>query len=155
MRTSTLVMGLILIGLLCVMSALWSCSEGLTPSDIAADTPAEHGGIRVYTASDTYPPDVGSITLKVENKSGSETAFGIEYNAEILQGDTWYKLPFKDVITIPDIAMIVGNGETGELKIDLTLLANKLSPGTYRIIKNVSGTTLTAVFKVETNAIGE
>jgi len=155
MRISTLVMGVILFGLLCVMAALWSCDGGLSPSNIASDLPAELDGIRIYTASEAYPPDAGTITLIIENKTGSEIAYGLEWSAEVKRGETWYKLPFVEPVTIPDIARTVSDGEAGSLTVDLSTLDFKLTPGNYRIIKNVSGVTLAAEFKVEENAAGE
>ena len=100
MRTSTLVMGVILFGLLCVMAALWSCDGGLSPSNIASDLPAELDGIRIYTASEAYPPDAGTITLIIENKTGSEIAYGLEWSAEVKRGETCINA-FVEPVTMP------------------------------------------------------
>jgi len=148
-RTSTLLMDIFLIGLLCVMSALWSCSSGLPPSSVPADTPAEHGGIRIYTKSEVYSTGTSFIELIIENTSGGEIAFGLEWSAEVKLGDRWYKLPFKEPITIPDIARTVSSGESGSLNIDLSTLDFKIEAGTYRIVKSVGDVTLAAEFKVE------
>lgn len=156
MRTQTLVMGLILFGLLCIMAALWSCSGvELTPSTIRADTPSEAGGVRIYTASDTYPVGVDSVTLQIENKSGGEIAFGLEWRAEVNRAGTWYKIPIRSLITIPDIARFVYDGDTGNLTLDLSWLDYNFTEGHYRIIKDIGGTTLAAEFEIDKNSPGE
>jgi hypothetical protein len=151
MRTQTLVMSLILFGLLCVMSALWSCSDGLPPSQTAADTPSEAGGVRIYTASDKYPVGVDSVTLQIENKSGGEVAFGLEWRAEVNRAGTWYKIPIKSQITIPDIARFASDGDTGSLALDFSWLDYNLNEGHYRIVKDIGGTTLAAEFEITKN----
>lgn len=155
MRTSTLVMGVILLVLMLIMAALWSCADGLAPSTVAADTPSEQDGIGIYTASQAYPPDTGIITLVIENKSGGEIAYGLEWNVEVKRGESWYKIPFREPVTIPDIAMVVKDGETGSLTVDISTLDYRFTPGTYRLVKNVGGVTLAAEFKIEENAAGE
>jgi hypothetical protein len=156
MRTQTFVMGLILFGLLCVMAALWSCSGvELIPSTIGADTPSEAGGIKIYTGADKYPHGNEYITLYIENKSAGEIAFGLEWRAEVNLGGTWYQLPFKEQMTIPDIAQVVAAGETGGIKVDLSALDYEITEGLYRIVKNIGGTTLAAQFEIDKNSPGE
>ena len=137
------------------MAALWSCDGGLSPSNIASDLPAELDGIRIYTASEAYPPDAGTITLIIENKTGSEIAYGLEWSAEVKRGETWYKLPFVEPSRYPTSPGQSRTVKQATLTVDLSTLDFKITPGNYRIIKNVSGVTLAAEFKVEENAAGE
>ena len=57
MKLQTLVMAIILVGLLCVASALWSCGASLVPSETGDTAVASGGGITVHTLLKAYPPD--------------------------------------------------------------------------------------------------
>ena len=86
------------------------------------------------------------ISYVVENTGVDSVSFGENYSIEILNGNDWYKIPFKDNIAFTLQTVALGHGGKYEHKIYLSMLKYKLSKGKYRAINNFwSSTSKTTV----------
>lgn|GEM_PF-1003514 len=151
-KLQTLIIAVILVGLLCLMSLLWSCRAALIPSAIGDSAVSDASGVTVYTQSGSYPSDTKEIDLYIYNHTGGEIAFGIDWELEVKQGDSWYMIPFKDGVEWIELAQTVADSETGKITVDLSKLDYSLATGKYRVIKNINGSYYTAEFTVDDNA---
>lgn len=107
-------------------------------------------GVTMEIEKASYPTDVEVITVAITNKTVEELFYGIAFNVEYLDGNDWVVFPFKEEMAWIEIALLLESGATNTEEIDMTLLQNNFEPGTYRIIKDIAGKTLTAEFKIET-----
>lgn len=151
-KLQALVMALILAGLLCTMSALWSCEAVLAPSDVGASAASEANGVTVYTQAGSYPTGTSAICLYIYNHTGSDITFGADWKLEVEKGDSWFTVPFKEEIAWPELAQSVADGVTGKLTVDLSYLDYKLTEGKYRVVKDINDSHYAAEFALDNKA---
>lgn len=87
----------------------------------------------VYITIDSIDESGDHPTLKVtwHNETEDTVLFGLGYTIEYLDGEEWKNIQITD-FAIPEIACILGAGESGEQSYT-TKYFNMLRPGTYRI----------------------
>lgn len=77
-------------------------------------------------------------TFKIENLSSETLYYGEPYHLETKENENWYVVePLKEA-TFNMPLYILGKGESIDLEIDWSYLYGDLSPGEYRLVKDVS-----------------
>lgn len=107
-------------------------------------------GATMETEKESYPANVEVITLEIINKTVEEIFYGVAFSVEYRDGNEWVVFPFEEEMAWIEIALILEPGATNKEEIDMTLLQHDFEPGTYRIVKDIAGKTLTAEFEIET-----
>ena len=107
-------------------------------------------GVTMETEKASYPSDVEVITVAITNKTIEELFYGVAYSVEYLDGNDWVIFPFEEERAWIEIALLLEPDATNMEEIDMTLLQHNLEPGTYRIVKDIAGETITAQFEIET-----
>ena len=107
-------------------------------------------GVTMETEEASYPTDVEVMTVTITNKTIEELYYGVAFSVEYLDGNDWVVFPFEEEMAWIEIALPLDADTTNTEEIDMTLLQDNLEPGTYRIIKDIAGKTLTAEFEIET-----
>ncbi|MGP6147420.1 immunoglobulin-like domain-containing protein [Jeotgalibaca sp. A122] len=106
-------------------------------------------GVTMQTAEPSYPTDIESIAVTITNKSEAELFYGVAFSVEYLDGNEWVIFPFEDEMAWIEIALILEPDATNTEELNMTLLKHDFEPGSYRIIKDIAGETLTAEFEIE------
>ena len=78
-----------------------------------------------------------SGTITIQNNSGSEVVFGLEYSIQKYENGQWTTLT-SNPVAIPAVAVGVLNGGTYTNKLDWAASYGSLPQGTYRVVKKLS-----------------
>lgn len=106
-------------------------------------------GVTMRTAEPGYPADVETIELTIENESDEELFYGVAFSVEYLDDGEWVIFPFEDEMAWIEIALMLEPGGSNTEELNMTLFKYDFEPGTYRVIKEIAGETLTAEFEIE------
>lgn len=107
--------------------------------------------IRMKTEKEVYPIGVEYINLVIE--SDSEFGFDTYFEVEKKNEGAWVKLPLnlnaasQDIFYTVDLNPDTNTARTNTM-IELNYLQDKLTSGSYRIIKKIENQTVYAEFKV-------
>lgn len=78
-----------------------------------------------------------SGTIVIENNSGTDVTFGLDYTIEKYENGQWSKLA-SNPVAIPAIAAVVFSGGTYTSNLSWADMYGSLSQGTYRVVKQVT-----------------
>jgi uncharacterized protein involved in tolerance to divalent cations len=92
--------------------------------------------VSMKTNKDTYSTSLKEITVVINYEGNKDIAFGLVYEMEKLEGDTWYKIPFDESTAFREIAIMLRSHESYEQKIAIEDLDYTFPKGRYRVIKN-------------------
>lgn len=79
-----------------------------------------------------------TMTIVITNESEIQYEYGVGYDLEIKEGNSWYVVSPKYELDNILIAYTINPGETREININLASAHGKLSSGHYRLIKDFS-----------------
>ena len=79
-----------------------------------------------------------TMTIVITNESEIQYEYGMGYDLEIKEGNSWYVVSPKYEVWNLLIAYTINPGETREININLASAHGKLSSGHYRLIKEFS-----------------
>ena len=79
-----------------------------------------------------------TMTIVITNESEIQYEYGMGYDLEIKEGNSWYVVSPKYELYNLLIAYTINPGETREININLASAHGKLSSGHYRLIKEFS-----------------
>lgn len=108
----------------------------------------------MYTEQKSYPAGVEIVNVTIESRNGKGFGFDRYFELEKLIDSVWVKLPFKKDATFQAIwKKAIINPDTGIAKtkedIELNKLQEKLTKGSYRILKKVEEQTVYAEFRID------
>ncbi|MFS0671674.1 immunoglobulin-like domain-containing protein [Ornithinibacillus sp. 179-J 7C1 HS] len=93
------------------------------------------------------------IILSLENNGTTDINFGTYHYLEKFVGNRWQPIPYKDDIAFPDIGLVLHQGGVEEQELSIDSIDEKLTAGTYRIVKafyqNGEENILAAEFKLK------
>lgn len=138
-----------LTSLLGVAVLLYACGRSLEESEVDEDQVNPTEEVYMTTEETVYPEGTTEIAVTIVNQSNEQVDYGMPFSIEQSIEGQWYVIPFEDDAAFIMIAILLGPGDENTESIDLTLLGDNLEPGEYRVLKEVSGQTLSAEFRIE------
>jgi len=132
------------------------CNKPLEPSDITFADPyvTHHGTVRLKTQYPEYSPKVSTIRFFIVNESVDDKTYGSQYLLERKDGDTWYKIPFKNTAW-NDLAYHLGANGTTSDTVHLSMFDYRFTEGHYRVVKQIEQDYYTAEFDMTADGISD
>lgn len=123
---------IIIIFLFCGCSSNILNISDLEQSDIVVDC----NNINIKVKQDTIKSWKENITLILENKTGYECFYGVDFTLEVELDEIWYKVPFNKDYGFNEIGLILKGNSESEETIELSKYFSNLPDGKYRIVKS-------------------
>lgn len=121
-----------------------------------AETVSEPGDYAIVCEWEEYACDVGRITFFVENHTKEPLETGVDFQLETLgENGAWYQVPLVQNVGWVALGLQIPAGERVPLECWFPMYEYDFSGGgTYRIVKELNGQTVTGTFKMaETSGI--
>ncbi|OCA92573.1 immunoglobulin-like domain-containing protein [Pseudobacillus wudalianchiensis] len=112
------------------------------------DMQSSRDGITVSMEKEKYKTTDNTITLNIQNNSGTELNYSSGFSLEKKINSTWFYVPIKEGRGVDDMGHRLPAKKTKSETYSLDSLRDKLSPGKYRLIQNFGATYLAAPFEV-------
>ncbi|SFF05612.1 immunoglobulin-like domain-containing protein [Alteribacillus iranensis] len=78
-----------------------------------------------------------TVDLSLRNGSSDDVFFGTPYVIEVFKDGTWYPTSLTDDLMFTQQIITLPPGETYRTSVDLQLFGDRMSPGWYKIVKQV------------------
>jgi len=132
---------------------------GILLSSCAALPPSEYGNIpggevRMETQFPVYRKDAEQIQVILYNDSEEVISFGSEWAVEVLQDETWHRLPFRENTVWTSLLYGIQPGGSSAFSVHVSVLETSLKEGRYRVVKEIGGTPVSAEFEVGESHVG-
>jgi len=135
---------------LCLLLA--SCTS-LLPSQITPEPVGD--GIVLKTQFPVYAPDVPFIQFSITNNSGKTAEYGTTWSIEKFKDGSWYTVPLRPDTGFTMPLIMLADGGTASDTAVLSMLDHSFTDGTYRIVKEISGSYYAAEFEIGDSAVGK
>ena len=96
---------------------------------------------------ESYAPGTQSIVMLLQNNSAERMTCGTDYTIEAHDGAGWVKVPLE--FGVEDLGLLLDPGETHRLSVYLYTDQYEYTPGSYRVVKEVT------VAETQVTATGE
>ena len=116
------------------------------------ETEVGSGRFLLSTQREVYSPQEERLYFYLENQSDWEIMTGVDHGLQVLEGEKWVDVPFRDGYAWTAEGLLVLPGKTIALSCDPEMFDCDFSAGgTFRIVKTVEGTLCAAEFRVDPN----
>ncbi len=109
--------------------------------------------VTMETQFPIYARDAEVIQVLLSNHTGEVLEFGSAWSLEVLKGDAWMKLPFRRDLAWHDLLYSVADGGSFSFKVHTASLADKLTKGRYRVVKEIGSGVCAAEFEIGDSAV--
>lgn len=103
--------------------------------------------ITMTPEEESYAPGTQSIVMLLQNNSAERMTCGTDYTIEAHDGAGWVKVPLE--FGVEDLGLLLDPGETHRLSVYLYTDQYEYTPGSYRVVKEVT------VAETQVTATGE
>ncbi len=111
--------------------------------------------VKMSTQFSAYRSDFEKIQVTLENKSGDTLELGSDYSLEMLVGETWRTVPFKENAGFDALLRFIDDGGTYSFAVSKNMFDHEFSVGSYRVIKELDdGRFVSAEFEISEAGIG-
>ena len=115
----------------------------------------EVSDVKMSTQFSSYRSDFEKIQVTLENQSGGELEFGSAYSLEMLDGEKWRTVPFKENAGFNSLLTFIGDGGTYSFTVSRNMFDHGFAEGRYRVIKELDdGRFVSAEFEISESGIG-
>lgn len=114
------------------------------------EAPSE--GLRMELEHPAYDPSLAAYTYLIYNGTEETVEFGAPYGVQHREGERWIDLTARENRGFTDIGYSLSPGGTLALTCWMGMFEEPPEPGEYRLVKEVSGQTLYAEFRLGQSA---
>lgn len=144
-----------LIILLSTIAIFSACSAAEKIADTNDYTVPEELDITMSISETEITPETDSLTLVYKYIGTADDVmygFGCDYTLERLENGSWYIIPFSENAMFNELGYLLGSESPNQftsVSLDPNFYSEKLTKGTYRVVKPIDDITLTAEFEIE------
>lgn len=144
-----------LIILLSTIAAFSACSTAGKIADTNDYTVPEELDITMSISETEITSETDSLTLVYKYIGTADDVmygFGCDYTLERLENGSWYIIPFSENAMFDELWYLLGSespNQFTDVSLDPNFYNEKLTKGTYRVVKPIEDITLTAEFEIE------
>ena len=114
------------------------------------------GSFLLSTRQEVYNPQTKLLYFYLENQSEAEVMTGVDHGLQVLEGERWTDVPFREDYGWTAEGLIVPPGQTIALTCNLEMFDYDFSRGgSFRVTKTVEGALCTAEFRISEEAEDE